>query len=401
MPMTSIKNDARAAARAEIRRDSAPGSNADGRIPELDALRGAAALAVVVFHADARWFRWGWSAVDLFFVLSGYLITAIILRHGSRPGFLASFYARRALRIWPLYFLAVGLVAAASPWLAHPPDWAALPYTLTFTQGVPEYWTGNAAAGFSRYLGHTWTLAVEEQFYLIWPALLLAVGRARVIPLALGVAAVSVAARCSGWNSVLLLARADGLALGALLAGLELRAGDDPARRRSLGVASLASLAVGAVAVWSLGGFTYLQQVARRGPTFLAYNLMYLGAVGAAVSWSRRPALAWLRRRRWVWLGTVSYGLYLFHQILFHILGDVLKAHDVAGRPAWLFIPAILVSVGLAALSYRWIETPILRLKSRFPYAGEVRANAPRPASGRPGFSGRFDLASAARTGWR
>ena len=191
--MTSINNDPRATARAEVRRDFAPGSNADGRIPELDALRGAAALAVVVFHANARWLRWGWASVDLFFVLSGYLITAIILRHGDRPGFLACFYARRALRIWPLYFLAVGLVAAASPWLALPPDWAALPYTLTFTQGVPEYWTGSATPGFSPYLGHAWTLAVEEQFYLIWPALLLAVGRARVIPLAMGIAAVSVA----------------------------------------------------------------------------------------------------------------------------------------------------------------------------------------------------------------
>jgi len=397
MSMSSINNDSSASARVAIRRDAARSSAAVPRMDELDALRGLAALAVVVFHADARWFCWGWASVDLFFVLSGYLITAIILRHGRSPGFLKSFYARRALRIWPLYYLAVGLVAAATPWLVHKPEWSALPLTLTFTQGVSEYWTGRAAPGFSRYLGHTWTLALEEQFYLIWPALLLLAGRARVIPLALGGATISVAARWSGWNPILLLARVDGLALGALLAGLEARVEDDPRRRNALALASSAALLVGVVAVWLLGGFTFLNQVTRRGPTFLAYNLMFLGAVGLAVVGSGRPALAWLRRPWLIRLGTVSYGLYLIHQIVFHVLSDVARAHGITVRPAWLYLPAIFASLGMAVLSYRWIERPILGWKSRFPYAPverprrtdrTVQAKADRAGSGAP--SGRL-----------
>jgi peptidoglycan/LPS O-acetylase OafA/YrhL len=222
-----------------------------------------------------------------------------------------------------------------------------------------------------------------------------------VIPLALGIASISVAARWSGWNSVLLLARADGLALGALLAGLEARVGDDPRRRKGLALASLAALLVGIVAVWSLGGFTFLNEVARRGPTFLAYNVMFLGAVGLAVAETGRPALAWLRRRRLIRLGTVSYGLYLIHQIVFYVLGDVARAYGIPGRPAWLFLPAIVASLTLAALSYRWIEGPILGLKSRFPYAPGAGTRPRRPISHRPELLGTLSPAGTTGAGRR
>lgn len=368
---------------ATVRPDRGASRAGPSRVAELDALRGLAALAVVVFHACGRWLPCGWAAVDLFFVLSGFLITSIVLRHAGDRGFLLSFYARRGLRIWPLYYLAVGLVALATPLLAQKPDWSSLLAQLTFTQGISEYWTGRAAPGFSIYLIHTWTLAIEEQFYLLWPALILLVGRRRVIPLALAVGLISVSARWSGWRYTLLLARSDGLALGGLLAALFERAGDDPRKTTNLARMSLVAAIGGLAATWMLGGLDFLLRIKHYGPTLLAYNVMFFGMVGLVAARAGHPALAVLRRRRLVWLGTVSYGLYLIHQILFVILGDILLARNVEGsRPAWVFVPAILMSLVLAGLSYRWIEEPILRLKSRFRYAAEgSAATSPRHIS--------------------
>src|SRR5438876_336938 len=110
------------------------------RILELDALRGIAAVGVVLFHAYPHTFFFAWSFVDLFFVLSGYLITTIVLRHLQAPDLLKAFYYRRILRIWPVYYLTlIGVVVLnmlstngypANGWLQH----------LTFTQNVQGYW---------------------------------------------------------------------------------------------------------------------------------------------------------------------------------------------------------------------------------------------------------------------
>ena len=162
-----------------LRVDPAAGAatpSAEPRIPELDALRGIAAVVIVIFHSNTRRMPWGWAAVDLFFVLSGFLITGIVLRHGGTRGFLGRFYARRALRIFPVYYLVMlGLVAFGGI-LPRPNDPRGLLYELTYTQFVPVLLVRRVPA-YSPYLGHTWTLAIEEQFYLVWPALILLAGR--------------------------------------------------------------------------------------------------------------------------------------------------------------------------------------------------------------------------------
>ena len=114
--------------------------------------------------------RWGWTAVDLFFVISGYLITTILLRGRSTPGALANFYARRSLRIWPIYYLALAAFLVANALIGHPYPTDGLPYYLTYTQNVPRYW-GGVVPPFCKAFAHCWSLSVEEQFYLIWPAL--------------------------------------------------------------------------------------------------------------------------------------------------------------------------------------------------------------------------------------
>ena len=146
-----------------------------GRIPELDAVRGLAAVAIVLFH----WrFHWPFlrTAVDLFFVLSGFLITSILLRTGESPHAFRTFYARRALRIFPIYYLTFAIFLAINPFAPRPHPIAALPYFLTYTQFIQGYW-GQTIPPFSRAFGHTWTLAIEEQFYLFWPLVAWAVGR--------------------------------------------------------------------------------------------------------------------------------------------------------------------------------------------------------------------------------
>ena len=146
------------------------------RVLELDGLRGLACLTILAYHIRPAAVPYGWTSVDLFFVLSGYLITAILVRHRGSPGLLKSFYARRGLRIWPIYYLTIVVLVILGPWLPRPTSWNGLGYYLTYTQNIPRYWSGRVPA-FSPYLNHFWTLANEEQFYIVWPILVITLGR--------------------------------------------------------------------------------------------------------------------------------------------------------------------------------------------------------------------------------
>jgi peptidoglycan/LPS O-acetylase OafA/YrhL len=368
--------------------DAAPATE---RVPELDALRGLAALAVVVFHSNGHWLPFGWAAVDLFFVLSGYLITAIVLRHGSSKGFLRSFYVRRGLRVWPLYFLVVGLVVVFTPVLRAPAHWASLPRTLTFTQSVSLYWS-RTETPFIAYLLHTWTLALEEQFYLLWPAVVLVVGPRRVVPLALACAVGSFGMRSAGFDWTLLAARCDGLALGGLLAAL-LASGHPTGRARHVFRLGLAGVVgAGLATLLAVRGFSRLETLPitppRLGVMILAFNLVWLGTVGLTVLESGHPALAGLRRPGLCWLGQISYGLYLIHHVLLCIARDLCLAFGQWRAPRWLLFFTIALSIAVAGLSHRYFEAPILRWKRRFSYAGG-------PGQGRAGRRSRVPSAKA------
>ncbi len=161
-----------ATARTDSGRAHAPAESTGwGRVPELDALRGLAAIAVLTYHLRSYWLPRAWIAVDLFFVVSGYLITSIILKHGRDVGFLGTFYLRRILRITPVYLLAIAALAVFDPLLPKRCDFAGLPFHLTYLHTLNRYGL-TTIPEFSPYLLHTWTIAVEEQFYLLWPLLL-------------------------------------------------------------------------------------------------------------------------------------------------------------------------------------------------------------------------------------
>jgi peptidoglycan/LPS O-acetylase OafA/YrhL len=355
------------------------------RIPELDALRGLAAVSIVAYHLWFLKFGFLGTAVDLFFVMSGYLITTIILEQIERPGFLSTFYARRALRILPIYYLSLMAIVAVKLATSGPAGLDAFPYFLTYTQFLPNYWFAENPP-FPSSFNHTWSLAVEEQYYLIWPPLLLLLGRRRLIPVAGTLIVLAVGARMAGFSPWILLTRCDGLALGGILAVLMSahESGRISARVTgralvAVGLASVAYLAVGGRMIrglewaWPGDGGARVGQSLR----MLAINLMYLVAIGLVVLHSGRRWLAPLRDRRLTGLGQLSYGIYLYHCLVFEAVDGLSARLGISGQPA-IDAMKLAASFGLAAASWRLVERPLLALKGRFAYAGGAR-KAPSP----------------------
>ncbi|ODU00623.1 MAG: hypothetical protein ABS79_03000 [Planctomycetes bacterium SCN 63-9] len=351
------------------------------RIRELDAIRGLAAIAIVVFHLWLPQFGWLGYAVNLFFVLSGYLITSIVLGNTLGGRFLWSFYARRALRIWPIYYVALFAVVLVNPLRHDSPDSLAdLPYYLTFTQEIRQ-WIWGGEPKFPLAFRHTWTLAIEEQFYVFWPALLGIVGR-RGLPWASGaLIASAVIARAFDGNLFVLATQSDSLALGGLLAGLldrpRIEAG--PSRPRSAGFAGLGSVCLlGYLITASLPRFGFgapaslVNNLGRAMKPF-CINAAFFSLIGLIVLNAGHWSLGWLRGRFVVYLGTISFGIYLYHHILMKYTEEYFVS---AGRPITFGVEAMEfgASFVLAMLSWKYLEEPILALKDRFRYDAPGKA---------------------------
>ncbi len=361
------------------------------RVAELDALRAFAAVVILFFHLDARGYFPGWSGVDLFFVLSGYLITSILLRNSGGPGFLPRFYARRTLRIWPTYYLVLLGLVALNPFLASPASWKGLPYALTFTQNVPLY-RGKLPPEAHPGFDHAWTLALEEQFYLVWPPLVLLVGRRKLPYLALAVIALNLACRDGGngvlpkYSERLLAARSDGFALGGLLAwslaeGGWARLRPDRAGRAFASAVGLASFYL----IWGCWNYSSLGFIGLPTPmwpaeTIFAFGLLYAGIIGLVALHAGHPWLAPLRSRPLVYLGQISYGLYLYHVVVYW-------AVDGCGRlqfaqPWPIQAKKLALTLVAAVLSWHLIERPIRAWKGRIRYRDGPKA--PNPAGPGP-----------------
>jgi peptidoglycan/LPS O-acetylase OafA/YrhL len=344
------------------------------RVAELDAIRGIAALAIMVNHLPfSRWiFHAGAYGVDLFFVLSGYLITTIILKNSGSPRFMTAFYVRRSLRIWPIYYLALLGVIAVNPIFRPPYPLDGWPFYATYLQGVQDYWFGRVPP-FSPLLDHTWTLALEEQYYLIWPALVVVLGGRAVAPLAIGLTLLSIGARSAGFSNRILLGRCDGFALGGLLAAILPDLATARAKARSYLVGfGLVALAAVAYPAWG-GRVARLIAAARPSLNLVdvagsirlaAATFIFFAAVGVILILAGRPALRWLRGRTLCYLGTISYGIYLYHYPLYQIL-DATVGHPAAW---WAIAIKFASTLGIASISWKYLEKPILSLKSRFDY---------------------------------
>ena len=344
------------------------------RVAELDAVRGIAAIAIMVNHLpfSGRLAHMGAYGVDLFFVLSGYLITTIILGNAGSRGFLAAFYARRSLRIWPIYYLAMLAVIAVNPVFRPPFRLDGWPYYAAYLQGIQGYGTGPTPS-FTPLFDHTWTLALEEQYYLIWPALILIFGRRSVGLLAVALTVVPAIARGVGYGDRLLIGRCDGFALGGLLAVILVDV--DRARlRTSRYVGGFVAVIAAAVVVWAGSGRIRIPGVdpaAVAGSIrLLAVSACFFGFVGILIFGAGSRPLAILRDPTLCYLGRISYGIYLYHYPIYWVFD---ATTDIGSTP-WGIAAKFAMSLGVAALSWRFIERPILGLKDRFRYrpAGEA-----------------------------
>lgn len=359
------------------------------RIPELDGLRGLAALAVVGFHLSPSHLPYGWAAVDLFFVLSGFLITSIVIDQMDEPRFLRNFYFRRNLRIWPIYYLTLlTLVILEAPPLR---EW--LPFGL-YVQNMGFYFESPASSAGQIFspnwsdMEHTWSLAVEEQFYLIWPGLVLLTGRRGIRALALACLAGSILARVAGYPFSLLITRCDGLALGALLATLQHRGERRSSARgwtfevRWLLVAAgaLVALLVVLASGWWTGRFQSPLSYRLESPPLevLTVSLLSFLAVAMTVHFSGRGTLAPLRWSPLRGLGTISYGVYLYHYPVIHAVFAALPRSTPAYRVTGAVL-SLLATFGLAVVSWHFVERQFLKLKHRFEYRPAPVSTGPGP----------------------
>jgi len=335
----------------------------------LDGLRGCAILLVIFFHAGVPGFAGGFVGVDIFFVLSGFLITSLLMDEIERTGTLdfVAFYMRRALRLYPalLLMLAAYIIAGARFWPTEPRPFHALIAGLYLTDYSRAYF------GIPTTIEHTWSLAIEEHYYLIWPLLLIAIARwprrARITFLialyALATAWRIYRAGHAEWDVVYhsFDSHCSGLLAGSLAAQFRK---DDAAgwRERALALAVCA----GATAVPLL-----LVTAAVRTSLFglPAIVMEFLSAFVIFMLLNRKnPAWRIFAFPPLVWTGTISYALYLWH-------GPLLKAYGYDEQHLWPDLPIALALIfGIAIFSWFAVERPAQALRHRWTRA------APAPA---------------------
>ena len=384
-----------------------------GHVPALDGIRGLAILMVMVYHltilpgvvaVDRAWASvaaFGWAGVDLFFVLSGFLITGILWEAKGGHHYFRNFYARRTLRIFPLYYAVMVLLLVVLPRLPHP---QAARYGAVGDEQV-WYWTylSNFAIGLRHRwdlgsLDVSWSLAIEEQFYLLWPAVVLLLGRRSLMAFCVAVIGVAVLTRTAltlaGAHpitiSLLTPCRMDALAVGAFLA---------LAVRGPGGVAALLPRArrAAAVSLLLLAGLFAAQGpkwgVVRGPGQVVGYSLLavlYGGVLLLAVSHRRTGPLNRLFSRPLLTtFGRYSYALYLFHLPISVCLREsALRPGRIpplfaSHLPGQLLFYAAGIGLSLAAawLSWRFYEGPILSLKRFFPAAQQPASDTARRAA--------------------
>jgi peptidoglycan/LPS O-acetylase OafA/YrhL len=368
-------------------------------LPELDGLRGLAILWVVLYHCDpllqGTWLHrvaeWGWAGVDIFFVLSGFLITSNLLGARDKPRYFHNFHARRALRIWPVYILTLAVVYLNAPWFIGPSVLGAIKAApwLAYIFFVQNLFHLTLPAA----LGPTWALAVEEQYYFFWAPLVRFLRRPWMLAVFLTCALI-----CSPLlrhlNPVWLwnvpnhtLIKLDGIALGSLLAlglyTLKL------SRRVWLWI-GLGAFVLGVGAAAAAYGTSLLDTALALGFTGAVLALMTSttgvpGDRSSSLGWStgvpgdrssspgwstgaRNPVNAVLRRGPLAFYGRISYGLYMIHIVAFVFIGwfDLwMVRYGMAGSLA-VVAARFAVSTALAAAMWYGFESQILKLKRHF-----------------------------------
>lgn len=361
------------------------------RLLELDGIRGIAISAVFLFHLKpyirqhfetqfskfvVDLFELGWAGVDLFFVLSGFLITSILLDTKTAPGYFYNFYMRRILRIFPVYYLFLGSVALL--FLAVPVmrDNYADVYALQAWYWVYlQNWLHAIRQFQPAFFGHFWSLAIEEQFYIFWPLLVWLLDRCSFLVVCGGLIGLSLAIRlvvasidtspqAVDFIYFSTVTRLDCLAMGAIAATL-LRGGTSKEQlmlySTVLGVPSLVGLSIicahGPLRFWDSG-------------LMATVGLTFTGAASVAVLLYGLQGSSFLKWTALRTIGKYSYALYVFHFPVIIITNFLLTRANLNGITFVLMFALVATSTsfGLAYLSWHIIEKRFLAQKARFAF---------------------------------
>jgi peptidoglycan/LPS O-acetylase OafA/YrhL len=338
-------------------------------LPELDGLRGLAILWVVLYHCHPRlvgtWIYyaslWGWAGVVLFFILSGFLITSILLVTRDKPHFFHNFHARRALRIWPVYILLLIVVYLNAPWFIGPSvldaiktaPWLAY---IFFVQNLFHLALPPA-------LEPTWALAIEEQYYFVWAPVVKFLRRPwMLLSVLLGALVLSPALRLGhhAWlTPTHTLIHLDGLALGSLMAlGMHTL----KLSRKTWLWMGLAAMVAGVWAAATIAGGTAFLDSAL-GVGFSGLILALIASTG-----SRNLVNNALRSGPFAFYGRISYGLYMSHVSVFIFFGwfdAKMDRYGIEGNLAVVGFRLVVCTLVAAALWYG-LESQVLKLKKRF-----------------------------------
>jgi peptidoglycan/LPS O-acetylase OafA/YrhL len=383
------------------------------RLPALDGARGIAILAVMLYHFafgsgilsdDDTWldatvadvFGTGWTGVDLFFVLSGFLITGLLLDAKGSIGYFKHFYMRRALRIWPAYFVVLILLMAVLPLLHAGGEDAAqalaerIFWYATFTINIFVSIDGELSADM-QVAGQLWSIAVEEQFYLVWPFIVLLCGRRMLLTVCGAMIAGALISRLcfrmadmeSGAAYLLTTSRMDGLAMGGLIAILVKDPGGLHVLRRIAPWAASAAVSLLVVLFVTqgdlsppLGDWVEVLGITGFVVLFGALLVYLLGARNTEPAY-KFIVQPWLRT-----LGKYSFAMYLLHSAVLRVVlwrwptmtEDVSLYGSLLFGMVLLSIIAGTITFVLAWISWRVLEEPFLQAKSLFPYGSEASA---------------------------
>jgi peptidoglycan/LPS O-acetylase OafA/YrhL len=372
-----------------------------GRIPELDGLRGAAIVFVLFYHygyltnpAESgtflaglqRSFGMGWAGVDLFFVLSGFLIGGILLESRDSPSYFKTFYARRFFRIIPLYYFWIALyfvltLSALSVFLkavgGAREQWTIVPIYMFFAQNM----TRNLHSVFgTAWLAHLWSLAVEEQFYLFMPLAVRFLPRKKLVPvLVAAILAASIArivvfkiSTAHAMQYMLAPCRADGLSMGVLLA---IMWRDDAWKtwvlnRQKLLFGVTLLLFLGVVYLAYTDASPYSFRMTAWG--FLTIDLFFSCLIMTVLLVPRGFAGGIFRSSLLMEFGKVSYCIYIIHQVV-NLLCHFFLLHETPTILTWQGAATTLFSLfatyGIAKISWNWLENPLLRRGHEFKYS--------------------------------
>ena len=342
-------------------------------MPQLDGLRAYAVMAVLLHHLldvpilpEALAPNWGLIGVRLFFVLSGYLITGLLIQamNEARAGELSSssiiarFYARRALRIFPVYYLV--LLATL---LFGPPDAREqVPWLATYTYNFRI----SALGWYPDYFAHFWSLCVEEQFYLLWPCIVVFAPRRYLAGCAIAMIVAAPlyrwAAVADGVNAVAMYtltpSSLDALGIGALLALGTRGQPASPALDRALRLTALPAACGGLLL---LSGWETANSVLLETLVAVIFVALIAGASRGYTGWARFA----LEARPIAYLGKISYGVYVYHLLVPYLLNASLRSFGVEPLADGVarFGLCSTATIALASLSWHVLERPMNRLK--------------------------------------